>query len=237
MTSLIPIQKQMNLKLPEKWRHQTLPAWWRKTTDLVRIRKAQEAGNKIIIETSLFHLPVSPTSPPPPQPIFKLLALRNASTSFNKSNSDPLRFNSSTHFSNKKPSSISLFSSLLKCLSESVLYRMAQAIAIEDSRERTQGIQEWRLERGEGNWKRKMMKMEWNRKKKQRRKMIEDWSLLIWVFFTAVRRPIRSDSFNHCFRRSLWVGLDAIWCRGWAIGESCRLQARVFLSAGRIRRS
>lgn len=206
-----------------------LPGDWRKATDLVRIRKTQEAGNKITIEISFFHLPVSSTSP---IPILRLLARRNASTSFSKSNSAPLRFNSFTHFSNRTPSSISLFSSLLKSLSESVLYRTAQAIAIEDRRERRHGIQEWRLERVEGDWKRKMMKMEWNRKKKQWRKVMEDWSLLIWTCFTAVRRPIRSDSFSHCFRRSLWVGLEAIWCKGWTIGESCKLQARVFWSAG-----
>lgn len=34
-----------------------------------------------------------------------------------------------------------------------------------------------------------------------------------------IRRAMRVSSFSHCLRRSLWVGLSAIWVSGWTAEE------------------
>ena len=101
----------------------------------------------------------------------KLLALRSASTSFNRSNSTPFFFNSSTHFPSSFPSSFSLSSSFSMWLSTSVLYRTAQMRPREQRREQRDGIQDlWQaLPFGfeDELLKRRMRRVEWKMKKKQ----------------------------------------------------------------------
>lgn len=102
----------------------------------------------------------------------KLFALRSASTSFNKSNSIPFFFNSSTHLAKSFPSSFSLSSSFSRWTSTSVLYRTAQMIPRENRVEQSDGIHDlWQanwLESGslEEALKRRTKAVEWKRKKK-----------------------------------------------------------------------
>lgn len=102
----------------------------------------------------------------------KLLALLRASTSFNKSNSTPFLFSSSTHFASNFPSSFSLSNSFSKWLSVSVLYLTAQIIPIEQRREQIDGIHErWQSPVLEAHLEEALNKsireIEWNRKKMQ----------------------------------------------------------------------
>lgn len=155
----------------------------------------------------------------------KLFALRSASTSFNKSNSRPFFFSSSAHLANSFPSSFSLCNSFSKWTSTSVLYRTAQMIPRENRMEQSDGIHDlWQasllypsgsLE--EEALKRRTRDMEWKRKKKMYSIVISFRTESIWVSLRVILPRISSSSLSHCLRRSLWVGVSAIWwsgCRG-----------------------
>ena len=99
----------------------------------------------------------------------KLFALRRASTSLSKSNSNPFFFNSPTHFLNSFASSFSLSSNFSRCDSTSDLYLTAQMSPREDTREQREGIHDLLQadkEEEEEAWKRRRREMEWKRKKK-----------------------------------------------------------------------
>lgn len=81
--------------------------------------------------------------------------------------------------------------------------------------EQMHGIQNLGQEEWEGEEKRRRRRMEWKRKKEQWRDVISLRVLWIRVSLVEIRCVIRDDSFSHCFSRSLWVGLVAIWVSGW----------------------
>lgn len=105
---------------------------------LVRPKTMQERAKKNRVTKSLadHFLTALPS-------ILILLALRSASTSFNKSNSIPFFFSSSTHLPNNFQSSFSLSRSFSRWVSTSVLYRTAHMTAMEKNKEQRDGTHDF----------------------------------------------------------------------------------------------
>lgn len=59
--------------------------------------------------------------------------------------------------------------------------------------------------------KRRTRDMEWKRKKKMYSIVISFRIESIWVSLRVILPRISSSSLSHCLRRSLWVGVSAIW--------------------------